>query len=437
MPALTQPQLIVLGIFVAAYGLIISGIVHRTIAAIFGAVAVALWVLTPQQLLHYENWETLVFVFGMMTVIATMETSGFFRWLGLHAARAVRLDPLKLFMLFPFIAGVLAAFVDSITVMLFMATLTLEVCRLVNIKALPLILSEIAAANIGGASTMVGDPPNVILGTHFHYSFMDFVVNTGPAALIGFVISVGLFILAYRKEILGEERRVLRDPTRVSEAMQQLRPRAAVEDWHLFWVGLIGFFYVAALLVTHHLTHLSVSTIAITGAALMMLLGDPLHKMPNVMKKIDWDTLLFFACLFLIVGAMDQTGVLQWLANGMIRATGGQVALILSVILWFSAIASSVVDNVPMAATMAPLLGHLSQSAGIALPPLVWSAALGTDIGGNGTPIGASANVVAIATYEKATHHRVSWAHYCKFSYPIMMVVVLAINVFLLIAHHP
>ena len=435
MEALTIPQWTALGIFVLSYGLIISNKVHRTIAAVLGAILVALFVLTPQQLLHYENWETLIFVFGMMTIIATMETSGFFRWLGLHAAHAVRLDPLKLFMLFPFIAGFLAAFVDSITVMLFMATLTLEVAKRLDMDPLPLLLTEIAAANIGGSSTMVGDPPNVILGTYFHLTFMDFVVSTGPAALIGFVVSTGLFILWYRQSIFTRRRHLAQHPHLVESALQHLRPQEAIADRHLFWVGLFGFAYVVVMLVLHHVTHMSVALVAITGAALMMFLGGPLTKMPQVLKRVDWDTILFFSCLFLIVGAMEEVGLIKLLADSFISGTGGSFAVIVSIILWFAAIASSVVDNVPMAATMAPLLHHVSAQAGLSLPPLIWAAALGTDIGGNGTPIGASANVVAVGAYESATGKRISWAQYCASSYVIMLVTVLVLNAYLLLVY--
>ena len=185
---MTTQQWIALGIFVLSYGLIISEKVNRTTASIFGAILSFIFVLGPKELIHYENWETILFVFGMMTVIETLNTSGFFRWLGLHSARWVKLDPLKLFILFPFIAGFLSAFVDSITVMLFMATLTIEVGNIIGINPLPLIFSEICASNIGGASTMVGDPPNVILGTYFQLSFMDFVKNTGLIAWIGFFV---------------------------------------------------------------------------------------------------------------------------------------------------------------------------------------------------------------------------------------------------------
>lgn len=417
-------QWVALGVFALSYGLIISNWVHRTIASIVGAILVHILVLEPNDLLHYENWETLIFILGMMIVIATMERGGFFRWLGLHATRWVKLDPLKLYILFPFMAGFMAAFVDSITVMLFMSTLTLEVARRIGMNPLPLILAEITAANIGGASTMVGDPPNVILGTYFHLSFMDFASNTGIFALIGFVVNTLFFITFYRRDIFPVRRRVQEDLVRLASDLEKLKPVEAILDKRLFRVGLGVFFYVVILLVTHHMTGLSVATIAITGACLGLLLGGPIERMPKVLEEIDWNTLLFFAGLFLIVGGMEEVGLLKMAAEKIGAAGGGNYFAVLSIILWFSALGSSIVDNVPFAASMTPILKHLSNTFGFNLLPLIWSAALGADIGGNGTPIGASANVVALATYERATGRVISWGYYCKSCYPAMMLVV-------------
>lgn len=419
-------QWIALGIFVLSYGLIISEKVSRTIASILGAVLAFIFILTPQDLLHYENWETILFIFGMMTVIETMNESGFFRWLGLHSARWVKLDPLKLFFLFPFIAGFLSAFVDSITVMLFMSTLTLEVAAIIGINPLPLIFAEICAANIGGASTMVGDPPNVILGTYFQLTFMDFVKNTGLIAWIGFGVNTPFFIWFYKKEIFSARKRLQENPQWLQKQVDTLNPKEAIKDRRLFTVGLIAFFYVVIVLVTHHITHLSVATCALTGALIAMLLGG--HRMSRVLVNIDYPTIIFFAGLFIIVGAMEHVGLLKIAASIVKEVSGGNFFIALSIILWVSAFGSSIVDNVPFAATMAPILKHMGETFGFPLLPLVWSTALGTDIGGNGTPIGASANVVAVANYERVTNKKISWGYYCKACYPAMMVVVAACN---------
>ena len=237
---MSTQQWIALGIFILSYGLIISEKVNRTIASILGAVLAFIFVLGPKELLHYENWETILFVFGMMTVIETMNSSGFFRWLGLHSARWVKLDPLKLFFLFPFIAAFLSAFVDSITVMLFMSTLTLEVAGIIGMNPLPLILAEICAANIGGASTMVGDPPNVILGTYFQLPFMAFAKNTGVIAWVGFFVNAVFFIWFYKQEIFSVRARLIESPKWVQEQIDRLHPREAIQDKRLFAVGLIG-----------------------------------------------------------------------------------------------------------------------------------------------------------------------------------------------------
>ncbi|MEI9477397.1 MAG: ArsB/NhaD family transporter [Deltaproteobacteria bacterium] len=426
---MTTQQWFALGIFVLSYGLIISEKVNRTIASIFGAILAFIFVLGPKELLHYENWETILFIFGMMTVIETMNESGFFRWLGLHSARAVKLDPLKLFILFPFIAAFLSAFVDSITVMLFMSTLTIEVAAIIGMNPLPLIFAEICAANIGGASTMVGDPPNVILGTYFQLSFMDFVRNTGLIAWIGFFVNTLFFIVFYKGEIFPARKRLLENPDWVQKQIENIDPKGAIQDRRLFWVGLISIFYVVIVLVTHHLTHLSVAMCALTGALIALLTGGP--KMGKVLEKIDYPTITFFAGLFIIVGAMEHAGLLKVAAATVNKLSGGNFFIALSIILWVSAFGSSIVDNVPFAATMAPILKHMSETFGFSLLPLVWSTALGTDIGGNGTPIGASANVVAVATYERMTDKKIGWGQYCKACYPAMMVVVIVCNLLL------
>jgi Na+/H+ antiporter NhaD/arsenite permease-like protein len=425
---LSENQWLALGIFILSYGLIISNKVHRTIAALLGALLVGMLVLPMEELLKAENWETLGFIFGMMIVIAAMEESGFFRWLGLHSAKIVRLDPLKLFILFPFITALLSAFVSSITVMIFMATLTLEVCSILKMRPLPLILSEICASNIGGVSTMVGDPPNVILGTYFHLSFLDFVINTGPVGVVAFVVNTGIFIFFFRKLIFSVRADISKNPD-ILDKVNRMHPREAIKDRWLFYLGIFAFIYIIVLLVTNYKTGLGVAFIALTSAAIVLFLGGPNKRMPVILERVDWVTLLFFACLFLIVGGMEYTGLLRIAAVYIGNVSGGNFFVALTIILWFCAIGSAFIDNVPFAATLAPIIKYLSASFHFPLTPLVWSTAIGTDIGGNGTPIGASANVVAIAIFEKARGETVTWAEYCKYCFSSMVLVILLCNI--------
>ncbi len=233
---------------------------------------------------------------------------------------------------------------------------------------------------------MVGDPPNVILGTYFGLSFMDFVKNTGGIAWIGFAVNILFFIGFYRQEIFSARVRLRKDPGWLEQQVNALNPREAIRDNRLFVVGLIAFFYVVITLVTHHATHLSVATCALTGALIAMLAGG--HKMSKVLINIDYPTIIFFAGLFIIVGAMEHVGLLKMAAGLVKEASGGNFFIALSLILWISAIGSSIVDNVPFAATMAPILKHMSETFGFSLLPLVWSTALGTDIGEMELPSG-------------------------------------------------
>jgi Na+/H+ antiporter NhaD/arsenite permease-like protein len=258
---------------------------------------------------------------------------------------------------------------------------------------------------------------------------MDFIKNTGLIAWIGFAVNAPFFIWFYRKEIFPARKRLRENPAWLQEQVDKLDPTEAIQDKWLFAVGLIAIFYVVVVLVTHHITHMSVATCAITGSLIAMLLGG--QKMGRVLERIDYPTLTFFAGLFIIVGAMEHAGVLKLAAETVKVASGGDYFIALSIILWVSAFGSSIVDNVPFAATMAPILKHMSQNFGFPLLPLVWSTALGTDIGGNGTPIGASANVVAVATYERMTDKKISWAYYCKSCYPAMILVVIVCNLLL------
>jgi len=364
---------------------------------------------------HGVNWQTIIFIGGMMVMVEGMAEAGFFRWLCLFVARLMKYKVVPILVAFMIMSGILAMFIDSITVLLFLATVTIELSRLLKFDPIPIIIAEIFAANVGGSATMSGDPPNIIIGTALGYSFFDFLVNTGLIALAGMIVSVILFYFFFRKQLKASQQE------RAIDSTTNLEPRAAIVRPRLFAASTSIFLFVIILLVTHAQTGISVASIGVIAAILTAIVT--WKGAPHILKRLDWQTLLFFFGLFVCVGGLEETGVLKVLAEYIGTVSGGSTIAVISIILWVSAFASSVVDNIPFAATMVPVIINLSQTAGINLHSQAWALAIGTDIGGNGTPIGASANVVGTAIAEKAGH-RITWAKYCKYALPAMILVI-------------
>ncbi len=424
-------KILAVAILVLVYVLILSKKVHRTTAVLLGSVlVVGTRLLDEHDVLDVVHWEALGLIFGMFVLISALSRSGFFRWIGLHALRLSRYHPLRVFILFSALSAFLAAFMDSITVLIFMASLTIEVCQVLKIHPVPFIIAEITSANIGGAATMVGDPPNVILGTGLGYSFTDFVLNTGIIAIVVFVVN--LVFLGYILKRRGETE-VKIDPKELEEQHAELDPHSAIKDLRLMRMSLVVFVFTVTLLVMHHLLDLLIAFVAILGATLVLMLGG--KDMPELVEKIDWHTLLFLAGLFIVVGGLDKTGVLRDVANGVASVGSGNLVILLTTILWVSALLSCFLDNVPFAAAMVPVLRDLSASGVAPLGPMTWSTALGADIGGNATPIGASANVVGLAIAEKQGIH-VTWWQYMKVAFPAMIISIVTVNILLAIIYH-
>ncbi len=360
------------------------------------------------------NWQTIIFIAGMMIMVEGLGKCGFFRWLCLWVARVVNYKAVSILVAFTLLSGFLSMFMDSITVLLFFATVTIELSRLMKFDPVPVIISEIFAANIGGSATMAGDPPNIIIGTALGYSFSDFVVNTGLIAWIGLFVALGFFFLVFWKK--------LQTPRDRGDAAPSACPAAssAISNRRVFATFIAIFLLVVALLITHAQTGISVALIGVIAAVLTLFFGR--QDASHILKKVDWQTLLFFFGLFICVSGLEQTGALKTLASSISRISGGRFIVVVTIILWLSAFASAVVDNIPFAATMIPVIKGLAAS-GMPLPALAWTLALGTDIGGSGTPIGASANVVGLSIAEKEGY-KVSWGRYCKVAVPAMILVV-------------
>ena len=458
-------QVLAIIIFAAMFIAIMWGKIHRFVPALVGAALTALLILTLVdngshslwQVLRLPdfvdghwwfgkhaaeaaaegpkiggvNWQTMIFIGGMMVMVEGMGAAGFFRWLCLLVARLVKYRIIPILITFMLLSGFLSMFIDSITVMLFLATVTIELARLLKFDPVPVIIAEIFASNTGGSATMSGDPPNIIIGTHFNYTFADFAANTGPIAWISMIAVLGLFYLFFRKALREQ---AADNPPKSPDQYPQ--PREAIKNRRLFILSTAIFLLIVVLLVTHAQTGLSVGLIGCIAAALTLVAvlvskGDMRH----IMRGVDWRTLIFFFGLFVCVGGLEATGVLEMLAERIGDASGSSLIIAMTFIIWISAFASAIVDNIPFAATMRSVIGTLAHSIGPGTQqPLAWSLALGTDIGGNATPIGASANVVGTAIAEKEGY-RISWGRYCKYAIPATLLVVGLCNLYLILRY--
>lgn len=361
------------------------------------------------------SWSTIFFLAGMMIMVEGMARVGFFRWLCMKLAKAVHYKPLSLFIVFMIMSAILAMFIDSITVILFLAAVTVELANLLKFNPIPMIISEIFCANLGGSATMCGDPPNIIIGTSLGYSFSDFLLNTGFIGLISLIVVVIYFFLVYKKEFHTNGKPAI-DPSQLPD------PSEAITDKGGFIASCIIFGIAVVLLVTHANTGLTVATIGIFIAIITIIVH---HKyLKEIFSKIDYKTLLFFIGLFVVVGGLEQTGILEVIANFIGKVSGGNLKLMVAIIIWISAIASAFVDNIPFAATMIPIIKSLAATQGVNLETLAWALSMGTDIGGSATPIGASANVVGTSVSAKSGHP-ISWGKYCRTAAPATIIVVL------------
>ncbi len=361
------------------------------------------------------NWATIIFIAGMMVMVEGMARAGFFRWLCMLLAKLVHYKPIPLLVAFMLMSFVLAMFIDSITVILFLAAVTIELAKLLRFNPVPMILSEIFCTNLGGSATMCGEPPNIIIGTSLGYSFGEFVANTGVMAFTSLAFTLAYFFVICRKEL------TLQGESGV-ETISMPNPREAIANKRDFTFSCLIFGCAVVLLVTHAQTGLTVAFIG-AAVAVVTLLACGKYAV-EVLKKVDYQTLLFFIGLFVVVGGLEQTGILEMVAGFIGSISQGNLMLMTAIILWVSGVCSAIVDNIPFAATMVPVISSLAATQGVDLQTLAWSLSMGTDIGGSATPIGASANVVGISVAAK-NGYLIGWGKYCKTAIPATILVLL------------
>ncbi len=371
------------------------------------------------------NWATIIFIAGMMVMVEGMAKAGFFRWLCMKIAFLVKCKTIPVFITFMIMSAVLSMFIDSITVIMFLAAVTIELSQLLKFNPVPMILSEIFCANLGGSATMCGDPPNIIVGTSLGYSFGDFLKNTGLVAGISLIVSIIFFYIVFKKELVT-------DSDKEIDMSKFPKPSEAITSKRDFIVSTVIFGCAVVLLVTHSMTHLTVATIGLF-IALITIIAFAKDAI-ELLKKVDYKTLLFFIGLFIVVGGLEETGILEIIADFIEKISGGDAKLMIVIILWVSAFASAFVDNIPFAATMVPVIQSLAQTSGVALPTLAWTLSIGTDIGGSATPIGASANVVGTSVAAK-NGYPIGWGKYCKKLAPATIIVLAISTVYLFVRY--
>ena len=322
-------------------------------------------------------------------------------------------------------SAILSMFIDSITVIMFLAAVTIELAQLLKFNPVPMILSEIFCANLGGSATMCGDPPNIIVGTSLGFSFFDFLMNTGLIAGICLVISVLFFYCVFRKEIVSE--------SSANVDMSKFpKPSEAITNKKDFVTSSIIFGIAVILLVSHSATHLTVASIGLFIAVITLITSG--KNALELLKKVDYKTLLFFIGLFVVVGGLEETGILEYIAQFIESISHGNVMLMIAIILWISAIASAFVDNIPFAATMVPVIQSLAATSGVDISTLAWALSIGTDIGGSATPIGASANVVGTSVAAK-NGYPIGWGKYCAKLAPATIIVLALSTVYIFVRY--
>jgi Na+/H+ antiporter NhaD/arsenite permease-like protein len=420
---LSTQAIIAIAVFLITYAFIVTEKIHRTIIAMSGGIVmVLLGVMGQEKALEHIDFNTIGLLTGMMIIVAIASETGLFRYIAIWAAKKVKGGPIKLLLVLAIITALGSAFLDNVTTVLLIVPVTFSITRQLRVNPIPYLIAEVIASNIGGTSTLIGDPPNIMLGSAVkELTFMAFIENLTAITFFILFVNIGILAFIYRKQ--------LRTTDELKMSLMDLDEKEEITDKTLLIkslfalaVTIIGFFF-------HQLLHLESAIVALTGAFLLLLLTGEKY-LDKAFSKIEWTTIFFFIGLFVLVSGLVETGVISLLANYSVHLTGGDIKSTSLLILWVSAIASAFIDNIPFVATMIPMIKDMGSLGITHLEPLWWSLSLGACLGGNGTLIGASANVIVAGLAAKEGYN-ISFVKFLIIAFPLMILSILICTIYI------
>lgn len=424
-----ETTIVAIVIFVVAYALIISEKIHRTIVGIFGAMLMILFgVLSQEMAIHHIDFNTLGLLMGMMIIVNITSETGLFNFLAVWAAKKVKARPIALLLALSALTAVCSGLLDNVTTVLLTVPVTFSITKQLRVDVKPYLISQILCSNIGGTATLIGDPPNIMIGSAVGLNFMDFIFNLTGICIIIFLV-VELFIIwLYGKG--------LRTKPELQAEVMCMDASKEITDHKLLKKCLFVIFCTIALFILHSSLHLETATAALSGAGLLLLLTARRDEafIAKILSKIEWLAIFFFAGLFVLVGGLVETGVIKMLAQEAINITNGDITTTAVLILWMSAIASSFIDNIPFVATLIPLIQDMGNMGLTNLDPLWWSLSLGACLGGNGTLIGASANVV-VASMAAKRGIIITFVGFLRIAFPVMLLTIVIANIYVFLRY--
>ena len=417
-------EVVAIVVFLIVIVAIMTEKVHRTAAALAGSVILLLTgVLDVDSAIGYIDFNTIGVLIGMMLFVAVVKNSGLFEYVAIKAAKMAKGDPWKIMVAFIIITAFLSGFLDNVTTVLLVGPMTITIARMLKINPVPFLLTQIFAANIGGTATLIGDPPNIMIGSAAGLTFLDFVANTGIVAIVSIIVLIIIMRFVYGSKLSADVEAI--------KSVAQLDETKAIEDHALLVKSIVMVIIVVFAFIFHSQIGMETATIALTCAAVMMVIGK--QNIDHIVSEVEWSTILFFVALFTVVGGMVETGVIGELAHIILNTAEGHPIMMMMILLWASALLSSILDNIPFVATLIPLVIDLGES-GVDIEPLWWAISLGACFGGNGTLIGASANVVLSGISNKHGYP-ITFKDYTKVGFPVMIMTVVLSTIFLLVKY--